>query len=449
MSLLNDALQDLERAGGKANAFIAPSAIRSVSITGSNKRLMLPALAAVLVVAWAVVELDLVGATAAHPTAPGTTAVASALVQEAGAVAATPPAAQAQPATALPASPPVNEPPMINAGLTAVDPASVVQLNHAEPADNSRLNNLTADKAPESPEDSAVGALLKLAAHALEQDRLMTPVDNNAYQLYRSILSLEPSNAAAQAGIAHIQQRYTQLADAALQAQKVKSAQLYLQRAEKAGLSAEQLQPYRAKLKAVAAALPVRQEKPRIVFDKDADLAKRLRAESLSLHEAKAWARVRSTEGSGIVTMALADAYAATQNRDRLRELVDAAVEQEPQVSAYVQAQWLIASGDVAAAADTLKPYIAATELDHHLRLLAGVHAARSDYTQALPLYRTLTQQAHFHLNDWLGFAVALERVGERDGALAAYTKISRIRHADGRINDYIRGRIRALSSDF
>jgi multidrug efflux pump subunit AcrA (membrane-fusion protein) len=69
-----------------------------------------------------------------------------------------------------------------------------------EPSDESRRARIRAD-------------MLYDARLAFEDNRLMSPAGNNAYDRYREVLSYFPDNAVAQQGIVDIVLRYIQLAD--------------------------------------------------------------------------------------------------------------------------------------------------------------------------------------------------------------------------------------------
>lgn len=445
MSLLNDALQDLDRRAGDASPDGAAQVTPTALPAPHKSRWLLPGLAAAAVLlAWVLLELGLFGQSTGQPEPQATSVHAQSADTEAQMPTNERAEAYATVTAVVPAAAPASstEPPVPGAATAKVE--QVVQATAPPPKPS------VMDRDETTSQGGAIGNLLEAAAQALAQDRLMTPANNNAFQLYSSLLLLTPDNHAAQEGIRKIQSRYLELADTALQMQKQSAAKKYLQRASKAGATSDQLQPFKARLAAIQPEQAAQPEvKPRIVFDKDADLAQRLRSEPLARHESRAWSRLRSAPKDGVIAIALADAYAAEQNHSQLLKLEQTVAGAEPQVKAYVQAQRRITHGDFAAAPELLAAFANADGLEPHQRLLAGVHAAAGDYTQALPLYRRLIQLGEFHLNDWLGFAVALERVGQRDDALAAYTKISRARHADARINEYIHRRIRALSNDF
>ena len=69
-----------------------------------------------------------------------------------------------------------------------------------------------------------VRELLARAEQAVAADRLTTPKGNNAYQLYREVLALEPQNVAAHQGLAAIAERYADMADAAFREMRLPTA---------------------------------------------------------------------------------------------------------------------------------------------------------------------------------------------------------------------------------
>jgi len=74
--------------------------------------------------------------------------------------------------------------------------------------------------------------LLGRAAIDFEAARLTLPVGNNAYEKYRDVLTLDPSNAVAQQGIANMARRYLDFARRDLDADHLQSADAFLRRAE-------------------------------------------------------------------------------------------------------------------------------------------------------------------------------------------------------------------------
>lgn len=460
MSLLNDALKDLDRAAqnaeGKGSQYVAGTVKeRNVHL----KRFWLPVVAALVVLLWLIIEMNILGLMPEKENITPDQIAPIALNSKWLTVAAgTENTKLHQPIGVAPVTVSrvsvageerVEANPREQAADKVIDSSGAAPLDELTGIDGGssiQKQRLSRDVSANS---EAVTELLARAKQALAEDRLMTPAGDNAYQLFSSVLLLEPKSAAAHAGIADVQQRYLQLVELALQNRGLSKAELYLDRALKAGALAQQVEPYRQQIE-LRRNEPEQKNKKRITFDKDQDVAQRLRGNPLAQYENKAWSLISGSEPSLKTTMALADAYAAVRNGSQLRRLVSKAKPSEPAAGAYVQAQWLILNGDLDGAVAVLTPYADAVSEDVvPVRLLAGVYAGLNDYDNALPLYRQLVDRPEFNLNDWLGYAIALERAGERQTALHAYQRISRIRHADRRINDYIHGRIRDLSGEY
>jgi len=73
--------------------------------------------------------------------------------------------------------------------------------------------------------------MLYEARLAFEDNRLMTPPGNNAYDGFQMILDIDPENVVAQQGIRDIVLRYVELADAATQLRQYDNAENFLNRA--------------------------------------------------------------------------------------------------------------------------------------------------------------------------------------------------------------------------
>ena len=79
--------------------------------------------------------------------------------------------------------------------------------------------------------------MLYEARLAYEDNRLLSPAGNNAYEGFRAILDFEPDNEVALQGIRDIVVRYTELADAATRLGQYDSAESYLNRAAGIGVN--------------------------------------------------------------------------------------------------------------------------------------------------------------------------------------------------------------------
>lgn len=78
-----------------------------------------------------------------------------------------------------------------------------------------------------------IAEILYRALQALDEDRLLTPPEDNAFDRFRRVLEMDPDNDIARQGLADIAQRYANLAqDAALQG-LFDQAELFLSRARR------------------------------------------------------------------------------------------------------------------------------------------------------------------------------------------------------------------------
>ncbi len=91
--------------------------------------------------------------------------------------------------------------------------------------------------------------MLYEARLSYEDNRLMSPAGNNAYEGFRAILDFEPDNAVALQGIRDIVVRYTELADAATRLGQYDSAESYLNRAAGIGVNSAVISNARQRLK--------------------------------------------------------------------------------------------------------------------------------------------------------------------------------------------------------
>lgn len=76
-----------------------------------------------------------------------------------------------------------------------------------------------------------IARLLSDADYALSQNRLLTPIEDNAFDRYQSVLIMEPDNQAARAGLQAVGLRYVELARNAMGRGQFKEAQAYINNA--------------------------------------------------------------------------------------------------------------------------------------------------------------------------------------------------------------------------
>ncbi|MBD3649005.1 MAG: hypothetical protein HUJ31_16485 [Pseudomonadales bacterium] len=82
-----------------------------------------------------------------------------------------------------------------------------------------------------SERDLEIRRLLAEASSAVEENRLTTPVDDNAYYRYLRVLSLDPANQAAEEGISTIVEKYLEWAIDNARQQRFRQAINFLNRA--------------------------------------------------------------------------------------------------------------------------------------------------------------------------------------------------------------------------
>jgi hypothetical protein len=90
--------------------------------------------------------------------------------------------------------------------------------------------------------------MLYAAKSAYDNNRLMLPAGNNAYEMYQQVLQLDPGNAVAVQGIQEIALRYVSLASAAINQGKYDEAEGLLARASRLGSDQPELAAVRAQL---------------------------------------------------------------------------------------------------------------------------------------------------------------------------------------------------------
>jgi hypothetical protein len=135
----------------------------------------------------------------------------------------------------------------------------------------------TASPEPE-PDADAIAALLEAAAEAFENDRLITPPGDNAYERLLAVLALDPDNPQAAERIARIVERYLEFAIRAAEQGYFPRARSMLDRARIAQHDHPQIQQLEETVALLAQAKRVRIALDRgAVAARDASASARLR----------------------------------------------------------------------------------------------------------------------------------------------------------------------------
>lgn len=302
------------------------------------------------------------------------------------------------------------------------------------------------------PQPVAIQRLLDAATRALMENRLTTPAGDNAFQLYKSVLVIDPDNAAAHSGIEAIRQRYLHWLDKALAENKTTAAQMYWQKARSVGVDVPTLSSYETALhsspqKADAAPTLVTLSEATItpaIIPNDEELAERLRRDGLR-REQDALRLIKQMPNALQSSVALADLYVDRRAVADLRRLAELLKNQPAQN--YVMAQLMVLDGKEQAALGALTASEFSGDAEQQrMRLLAGLRQKGGEHDAAMKLYATLVTAAPDNVSDWLGLAVSADKSKLIGTALNAYEKVLLLRHPDQRVMQYARQRQQDLS---
>lgn len=490
MSLINDMLKDLDNDTAKDSDSL-PTGLQATEAKRRSRRgWILPALAAVAALYALVVEFNILGLMpdkSAPAEIPQPVALNSKWLEQGPATKAAEPVPldKVTPDTAPVAAEPVvesrvavQESPAVHEIQAQEIPAQEIPIQESldstvRPAAVSDMVQ-SADMAAATA-DSAVARLLQAAASALQEQRLTTPVGNNAYQYFNSVLLLEPENPQAVAGIQQIQQIYLDWLDQALTRNQPESARRYWHKARAIGADEEVLLAYENRLQTLAldSGAPQPMETKQIVTQPvateesatqqtpakysisaaaapsvdDASAAARLIRDGLTLGEARAWRWLEqgaAVEQTGVV---LADFYAAQGAQPKLARLHELLSRRGSTSAVYIQAQLMAGQQNFTLAAEQLSgvEFSGAAE-ERRLRTLAGFYQRLRDYARALPLYSHLVNTSSANANDWLGLAVSADAQQMTAVAQNAYQMLLRLNHPDPRVMGFARQRQQDLS---
>jgi hypothetical protein len=301
----------------------------------------------------------------------------------------------------------------------------------------------------------AVNRLLAEAEAALKLDFLMTPIERNAFQYYRSVLILDSANVAAIGGLNVIRKRYYELAISAKQHGRMARVKSYLGRIstinnvlgsidetlELDTLFEQEDTTITEERRNSGVALTVHSE--------DELLSSDIRNQFNPALVSKLIAKVLAGKMLTLSVQALADQYAQQINTAELIKLDESIASEYSAEKAYIAAQRAIISDDLLEAKTLLASFqfSSAQAEANRIRLLSGVCQKTNDFACAVGGYQKLAQSEYGQLNDWLGLAVSMDSIGRVPEAIQAYQHVVSSFHPDGRVISYARQRILDLSS--
>ncbi len=101
---------------------------------------------------------------------------------------------------------------------------------------------------PSGRERFQIIGLIKNAQKALDENRLMSPANDNAYDRFKTVLDLDPTDARAKQGLREIATRYSGMADRAIDSGDLDGARDFVERARRADDSAPAIERVEARL---------------------------------------------------------------------------------------------------------------------------------------------------------------------------------------------------------
>lgn len=461
MSLINDMLQDLDRSDARDTrvlpAGLAPNKPPSAA---SPRRYLLPGLAAVAVVYAVIVEWNLLGLMPAKKAPsmdiPQPIAINSKWLKLTtapnAAIESEEPVTQIEPVAQLKPVAPLNS----AVELSEDNRSQPVPAVAESPAAMSvpAISIATASVPTTSISASAVEPLVAAGERALAANRLTTPVGDNAYELFKSALLLDPHNTAAQAGVETIRHRYLTWLEDALASGRTGAAKAYLQKTRNVGVEPAVLAIYELRLteapkQKISEPMVDVQPKSMITPAKmadDATVADRLRTVGLRA-ETEALGLIREARAVPQTAVALADLYVERQARNEMFHLAELLANKTESAYAYVAAQLWLFDGQERRSIDALSTVeFSGLAERQRQRLLAGLRQRAGDYGQAMELYSQLVAASPDSVADWLGLAVSADRSNLLNTALDAYEKVLLLRHPDSRVMQFARQRQQDLS---
>lgn len=436
MSLLNDMLQDLD--GDKKN--IAPdSEPQAVKPKSKVKSLLLPAIAIVAVVAWLVIELDVLGlfpkkAPAALPEDYTLNSNWSDRLK-----------AQKAEQEEAPAS------------VDVANKPAEAQTQPQSKADQVDSKNFTSQNTNNLQESAA--AVAQLLAHAqerFERGQLLHPKNDNAYQLYSNVLILSPGNQVAIDGINAIRDYAKVTLEDTAKAGDARALESAIAQAELAELSTEVIDAYQKRLERMQVASSTKTvkttESKKEVVEKsakqtDIELANHIKSGELLAHEQRALSVLTHSKEYQRTALALVKAYFQMGDVQKLG-FIQATLEARSQsISNYSGAHKHTLLGEYEKAIELLVPISLPSGFDvERMRMLAALYQMNNNWSSAEAIYANLSASPQATVDDWLGLAVANQNLGNEQKARLAFERVVYLGHEDPNIINYAKTRVKKLA---
>lgn len=330
-----------------------------------------------------------------------------------------------------------------------------------------------------------IADLLLQANRALTQDKLTSPIEDNAYSYFQTIAKISPNHPQVKIGLELIAARYLEKAREQLSLGNLQQAEISRQRAK--FVSPEYFRDYDLRdteksllqdtgnstmlgmqplSSSVATTLPQTETiKPFEVAEvsslnvvpnaawKDEQLA--IQADELmrkgKLTEAQQLLKNFVVSESKPIrsTALLGDLYFQQGNAQALEVLMTTASYLPAQDRAKLHAQMLAVQGDEAAAITELEQQLTAAENNEQYRaFLASLYHKTGRYQQSVVSYQRLLNSYGEKPAYWLGLALAFDGLLQNKNALQAYQRLLHFPQLQEQVRDYINQRISALRDE-
>ncbi len=441
MSLLNDMLKDLDET--KSQSSFGGGTGTPSSSKFSAKNLALPVVAGLAVLAWLVLEVNILGVMPQKSS--------SALPEGYELNADWSSRLKAQQASQTPAgdSKEVSAEPVANAkpntSQTRKSDSSVV------PPKSEISQALSVEKTTKPVSHSQ--ALIDSAYQFLNEGHWVSPQGGNAFETFNRVLALEPNNPQALRGIEVVRAKLLANLEQVSKEGSPAPLRSALADARSVGLPESVLGEFSAKLNqshfaSGDARVPQSHEAPSAKVtktdkQKDADMAARLDQQGLLDNEEAALRLIKQNSEYERTSVALASGYFSLGESAGLQALANIIVKRSERLAEFVRAYSAILEGRYSAAIETLSRVDkAASYYLASQRMLAAVYQMDQQLEQSANLYRRLVQSRVATVDDWLGLAVTSDQLKLRRQALLAYEKVVALRHPDKKVQQYAASRV-------
>jgi len=328
----------------------------------------------------------------------------------------------------------------------------------------------------------AIRALVALGEEAFVNDRLTVPARDNALYYYNQILTLDELSAEGKAGKEKIIQRYQALLTEAWENRDNVRLEYLLSRVEASGLALARIARFQRGLEGLETKAVTQREvsaselsntelNPALVTSVSIQKTLSTRDEAVADREREQYQRGNRRSAKSTLMafiqevpraqksrLVLFDIYMEEGAHQSAQGLVDSA-RLRTVVMTYLQARLLLAENNFSGAQLLLETHSFAVLHDRYKRgtldsvlfeqynsLQAALFQRQKAHAMAAEKYQFLLGLNHQNGNYWLGFAVSVDALQQRENALAAYQQVLAMGELKPEVEAYVQSRITLLS---